>query len=487
MKKIAIPSFYYYIIPLLILLLTRSARTCELLESIDYDGDSQRKETSHSIEDCCSRVIKSKAQASVFDKANSACWLKFGKLKPKACVAAGCVALCPVEGSCPKPPSPSPGAYSLNFDTTDDYLNLGADVDPERPSSYYYFVLGDWGGKGIGCDFPQDRVAQKMREYRKSRPNDKLLFVLGVGDSFYWTGLGADYGGLKRQWKQVYSGAGLDDLTSVPWFNVMGNHDWGNSDAFAACPHLHERFYCDSSRRASGHPGCGGRNPYTKDQSRTSYSSNQLDGSKQGGLQGAREEFRNFIMPDFSYFYTINKLDLEIIGLETSVLFDFNGLGGDGFGPKGGASQLLKNCGSSEENLKTWMQDVAKAGQRMFEERRDKSPNKNIAIFQHYPGNTYRAQWLANPLRQSERSGVLSFWGHTHNQQCVKTENGKCVEVLTGGGGGCCPTSCNDGTPNGFVVVSFYKGSDGRPKQFVDCQGQDRRCSVPSKRSFWKR
>jgi hypothetical protein len=474
------------IISLLLLLLPHKVKTCESLDSIDYDSDSQKQITSNTIDDCCSKVSSSGAQAAVFDKVHKACWLKFGKLKPKPCVASGCVALCAVSGSCPRP-SPQPGGYNLNFDTTDDYLNIGANIDPNNPSSYYYFVIGDWGGKGIGCDFPQDRVAQKMREYRKSRPNDKLLFVLGVGDSFYWTGLGSDFGGLKRQWKQVYTGAGIDDLTNVPWFNVMGNHDWGNNDAQAACPHLHERFACDKNKRASGHSGCGGLNPFTKDDSRTSYSSNQLDGSKQGILQGSRDEFKNFMMPDFSYFYTIKKLDLEVIGLETSVLFDFNGLGGDGFGPKGGANQLPKNCGGSQENLKGWMHEVSNAGQRMFDQRNKESSNRNIAIFQHYPGNTYRSQWLANPERQKDRAEVLSFWGHTHNQQCAKTENGRCVEVLTGGGGGCCPTSCNDGTPNGFVVVSFNKGSDGRPKQFVDCQGQDHRCSVPAKRAFWKR
>ena len=228
-----------------------------------------------------------------------------------------------------------------------------------------------------------------MRTYRKSRPNDKLLFILGFGDNFYWTGLGQDFNKLRTQWKEVYTGASeLDDLTNVPWLNVMGNHDWGNTDPLAACAHLHPRFTCDENKRASGDPGCGGANPYTKDNSQTAYSCNQLDGNKQASFQGKRNQYKNFVMPDFSYFYTIQKLDLEVIGLETSEIFDFNGLGGDGFGPTGGAHELEKNCGNSVDSLRNWMKEVANAGQAMFEERSDKSPNKNVAIFQHYPGSS---------------------------------------------------------------------------------------------------
>ena len=462
------------------------SNACQQLPSVDYDSDSQKDISSPSISDCCSKVSQYKAKAAVFDAKHKACWLKFGTLHPKACVAAGCVSICAPGQTCPTP-GPTPSSYNLNFDTTDDYLHIADNIDPNEVSSYYYLVIGDWGGEGIGCDYPQDRVAQKMREYRKSRPNDKLLFVLGVGDSFYWTGLGQDFSGLRKQWKQVYSGTGLDDLTDIPWFNVMGNHDWGNTDPLSVCPHLHPRFSCDGNKRASGDPGCGGANPYTQDDSQTFYSANQLDGNKQGSLQDARNQYNNFKMPDFSYYYTIQKLDLEIIGLETSVVFDFNGLGGDGFGPHGGANKLPQECGGSVDTLKKWMEEVSNAGQNMFESRVNQSPNKNIAIFQHYPGNSFRNQWLSNPAREADRANILSFWGHTHNQKCSKSENGKCVEVLTGGGGGCCPSSCNDGTPNGFVVVSFKKGSDGRPKQFVDCHSQDSRCSVHPKRFFWRR
>jgi len=482
MRQTSFKSFFFicfFLLPFL-------SNACQQLESIDYDSDSQKKVTSNSISDCCSKVSSYKANAAVFDSAHHACWLKYGNLSPKLCVAAGCVSLCAPGQTCPTP-GPTPTSYHLNFDTTDDYLNIADNIDPSNPSSYYYLVIGDWGGVGIGCDYPQDRVAQKMRAYRKSRPNDKLLFIIGVGDNFYWTGLGSDFHGLQKQWKEVYKGAtDLDDLTNVPWFNVMGNHDWGNTDASAVCPHLHPRFTCDENKRAAGDPGCGGANPYTKDSSQTSYSSNQLDSNKQADLQASRDDFITFVMPDFSYYYTINKLDLEIIGLETSEIFDFNGLGGNGFGPTGGANQLPKHCGNSVDNLKSWMKDVANAGQSMFEERINQSPNKNIAIYQHYPGNSYRSQWLNNPSKEVDRASVLSFWGHTHNQQCIKSENGKCVEVLTGGGGGCCPSSCNDGTPNGFVVVSFKEGDDGKPTQFVDCHSQDSRCSVSPKRYFWR-
>lgn len=120
---------------------------CQQLSGIDYDSDSQKQVVSTSSVDCCGKISYYKAQAAVFDAAHNACWLKYGALKPKLCVAANCISICAEGQTCPSLP-PTPSSYALNFDTTDDYLGIAANIDPSNPSSYYYLVIGDWGGVG---------------------------------------------------------------------------------------------------------------------------------------------------------------------------------------------------------------------------------------------------------------------------------------------------------------------------------------------------
>ncbi|CAE7409364.1 hypothetical protein AK812_SmicGene25001 [Symbiodinium microadriaticum] len=46
---------------------------------------------------------------------------------------------------------------------------------------------------------------------------------------------------------------------------------------------------------------------------------------------------------------------------------------------------------------------------------------------------------------------VICAYGHVHDQNCdVRDENGLCIEILSGGGGGCCGAEVNQA---GFSVV----------------------------------
>ena len=140
------PFFLFSIV--LLALFPFFLNACQQLSGVDYDSDSQKQVTSTSFSDCCGKISYYKAQAAVFDAVHNACWLKYGTLKPKSCVAASCVSACAEGHTCPSLP-PTPSSYALNFDTTDDYLGIGANIDPSNPSSYYYLVIGDWGGAGI--------------------------------------------------------------------------------------------------------------------------------------------------------------------------------------------------------------------------------------------------------------------------------------------------------------------------------------------------
>mmetsp|Transcript_58825 Transcript_58825/g.154941 ORF Transcript_58825/g.154941 Transcript_58825/m.154941 type:complete len:516 (+) Transcript_58825:61-1608(+) len=91
-----------------------------------------------------------------------------------------------------------------------------------------------------GCGFvdgvdtqPQLLVAEQFKKYAA------LLdpkYILNVGDNFYWGGVEKDCGypmssmsyEAKHQFDQVYEGVyGGPGLDNVPWFSVLGNHDWG--------------------------------------------------------------------------------------------------------------------------------------------------------------------------------------------------------------------------------------------------------------------
>eukprot|EP00933_Yihiella_yeosuensis_P040271 TRINITY_DN3454_c1_g1_i1.p1 TRINITY_DN3454_c1_g1~~TRINITY_DN3454_c1_g1_i1.p1 ORF type:complete len:614 (+),score=107.88 TRINITY_DN3454_c1_g1_i1:87-1928(+) len=79
----------------------------------------------------------------------------------------------------------------------------------------------------------QLRVADQMKQRAQTSKPD---YVLNVGDNFYWGGVNTMCGHpmnsiaetTKQQFdgifESVYTGP---DLGHIPWFNVLGNHDWG--------------------------------------------------------------------------------------------------------------------------------------------------------------------------------------------------------------------------------------------------------------------
>eukprot|EP00928_Gymnodinium_smaydae_P043547 TRINITY_DN2914_c2_g1_i1.p1 TRINITY_DN2914_c2_g1~~TRINITY_DN2914_c2_g1_i1.p1 ORF type:complete len:507 (-),score=77.65 TRINITY_DN2914_c2_g1_i1:64-1533(-) len=342
--------------------------------------------------------------------------------------------------------------YHPHFDTTPDYLDIGSRVKGVGDAGgsladNFYVVLGDSGGCAGGCpqccEMQRD-VAKLLQDYvaerKRQKKHSELLFVLLVGDNFYWTG--AHHGRFKDTWKEVYG----EVLTSVPWFAVMGNHDYGDSDPGSGCPHKSPRFTCDASNAAS--EACGGPRPYSKHPQ--GYDSNQLNANK-GGVDGALR--KNYHMPDYTYYYTIPALSFELLAM------DWNYYKAETFGGGGaqqGARYLNEHCGGFE-NLKLSMKSIEEASTKLLLERAVANKSSNVAIFSHYPDEFQNGINLRRTFLDKHPSTpkVFNFFGHTHSQGCkgwsdeTKTE---CVDFLTGGSGGCC--SLWD-QPAGFVVVSF--------------------------------
>lgn len=249
-----------------------------------------------------------------------------------------------------------------------------------------------------------------MKSYvtdRKTRnPNSKLLFIILVGDNFYWNGVSDNR--FELTWKDIYE----ELATDYPWFVILGNHDFGNADPACLCPFFHSRMTCSGIGS-----GCGGAAPFSN-KSQT-YACNQLNVDK-GGIGGNTRT--NFHIPDFMFFYTIPDLDFEMIGMDYNY-YDFDGLGGNGYRQGGGARDVAKACGGTER-VHDSLARLRDASNKILKIRADAAVSTNVAIFGHYPdwaqdGINLRKKFLdevSNQQRPGKR--VLNFYGHTHIQQC---------------------------------------------------------------------
>merc|ERR1712190_524076 len=93
---------------------------------------------------------------------------------------------------------------------------------PRRGS---FLVIGDWGfdseihGNTYSTSC-QQAIADAMLE--KFRELGDVKFIVNVGDSFYPHGVASKTDPQwSAKWRNIYS----EELRSVPWYSVYGNHD----------------------------------------------------------------------------------------------------------------------------------------------------------------------------------------------------------------------------------------------------------------------
>ncbi|XP_012852591.1 PREDICTED: purple acid phosphatase 17-like [Erythranthe guttata] len=89
--------------------------------------------------------------------------------------------------------------------------------------SVNFLVVGDWGRKGA---FNQSAVAHAMGEIGGKL---KIDFVVSTGDNFYTDGLsGVNDPAFAQSFSRIYTAKSLQ----IPWYSVLGNHDYhGDSEA----------------------------------------------------------------------------------------------------------------------------------------------------------------------------------------------------------------------------------------------------------------
>ena len=108
-------------------------------------------------------------------------------------------------------------AYARSFAPQDE-LQAAERAD----SALCWIVLGDWGTGGT----VQRRVAAAMSALARKAA---VHFILSVGDNIYPAGVRSAQ---DPQWESKFERIYADSLLRVPWYPVLGNHDYrGNPDA----------------------------------------------------------------------------------------------------------------------------------------------------------------------------------------------------------------------------------------------------------------
>ena len=98
------------------------------------------------------------------------------------------------------------------------------------------------------------------------------------------------------------------------------------------------------------------------------------------------------------------------------------------------------------------------SGEALLVARAKVTKAKTVVIIQHYPSEGARLKAAFESARGDKEVGVLSAYGHTHNQLCQgRNSVGQCDVIMTGGGGGCCEGDLKHSFA-GFTAVALQDG-----------------------------
>lgn len=303
------------------------------------------------------------------------------------------------------PPAPVPNHPYVNHYNGSNPLEIVA--DPQR-SNNYFLILGDWGRH----DAPgpcQMEVAKKLKSYvSKQKDQGKTLLAVGLaGDNFYWTG--ATPTSWDKQWEPAYETRNPKSvLHKTPWIACLGNHDYGDNDPYAFCPHHNPRGEIDGQ----------------------AYSSHQLNRDRNPTRPEGTE---HYWFPDYNFHYEIPQASLEFISLDTNHANVVNNLGPNSEGFR----EAFQKC-HGRAHVAAFMKRVSEAGTKLLRERARNGTASTTVILQHYPGSCQKDVFEAAAREVGRTTKVLCAYGHVHDQKCEGWEHGTCNMVMTGGGGGCC-------------------------------------------------
>eukprot|EP00413_Alexandrium_margalefii_P014171 CAMPEP_0204548584 /NCGR_PEP_ID=MMETSP0661-20131031/23685_1 /ASSEMBLY_ACC=CAM_ASM_000606 /TAXON_ID=109239 /ORGANISM="Alexandrium margalefi, Strain AMGDE01CS-322" /LENGTH=234 /DNA_ID=CAMNT_0051555505 /DNA_START=33 /DNA_END=734 /DNA_ORIENTATION=- len=217
-----------------------------------------------------------------------------------------------------------------------------------------------------------------------------VKFIINVGDSFYPNGVRSKS---DPQWNSKWRWVFHEELRSVPWYSVYGNHDY-HAD-WCAC--AKEPIQCAQ----------------------------------------VNEDVRNldfFYMPSYNWHREHPDLDLEVVGLDLNqFMWAWNK-----------TETLDRQCpmdcfytkchAECEGNLRYRAQE----GIRLLKERAEKSSARNMVVFSHYPTDyLWKLPEVLSLLGNASLRHVLYLGGHRHNvDQSSTLSTAPNANWLVGGGGG---------------------------------------------------
>jgi len=286
-----------------------------------------------------------------------------------------------------------------------------------RPRRGSFIVVGDWGHDStfhgnLHNSSCQKAVADAM--LAKMRELGDVKFMINVGDSFYPGGVVSKTDPQwENKWRRVYH----QELRSVPWYSVYGNHDL-YYDACACSP---DPLYC----------------------AQVNADPNNLD---------------FFYMPNRSWFKPHPELDVEVVALDLNTLMV-------GWNPELRAWSFPWWCRQHHCHQKCWgnLRKHADYAVDLLQARVSQSSMKNLIVFSHYPTdylvNGGRGPELLNMMRGATQQHIEYFGGHRHSvDQTTTASIAPHGNWLTGGGGG-----WGADTPmQGFVVGEVNQDSTVR-------------------------
>jgi len=275
---------------------------------------------------------------------------------------------------------------------------------PVRRGSF--LVVGDVGVDG-GTHVSSMRcrldVARAM-DVKMSELGD-VKFVVNVGDSFKDSGvLDRDDEKWDKAWRWIYS----EQLRSVPWYSVYGNHDYRSDPC--ACADVEAEC------------------------AQVNYDEQNLE---------------YFQMPGTSYFRAFPEMAIEIVGLDLNNFCDASpetpgrGPGDLAFG-ECARSGCVAKCVSVIRNRTL-------EALELFFNRNSESTAKSLVVFSHYPTDYFTSSPdFLRALADNSRHNITYFGGHRHgvdNASAVSIEPNKYWVVGEGG-----DESCDADRQQGFVV-----------------------------------
>ncbi|EEY68638.1 uncharacterized protein PITG_18396 [Phytophthora infestans T30-4] len=202
-----------------------SSATCPSLENnVDYSGADVGSARSANANGCCN-ICSNNNACGAFTWTNyngGTCWLKSSKGSAKSSPGS-------VSSSVQKSTQPSTPTSPSSVDPANAQYSLSA------------FAIGDWGAttyKGSCCSRSntfnnydinaEDVVASLMNTQAGNFPVKPKL-IIGHGDNFYWTGINSLEGRDSRFATTFEGKFNGNNIKTIPWVNVLGNHDYGGA------------------------------------------------------------------------------------------------------------------------------------------------------------------------------------------------------------------------------------------------------------------